>query len=380
MELDLSSYFATSLGLVLLLLVVKIIMYKTTILLKFGITGLYVFAILILIRGYLPFDFYKINLTTSYYSYKILPFMREIIYRKINVGGKIVTVKQVMIMIFAAGWMWITCKKLFGYFAFNRFLNTAPPCHNVGIKQICENIFYTIFPREKEYNIKIVQSNIVGSPAIFVSSNPFIILLDISYTEEELKFVFYHELIHLKHRDFFIKIAADLLIPAYWWNLFIYKRSFDIINQVQELYVDYEVNRTLTKKGRVVYLKVLSKTAEYVYNNKISRKHVYALTDSQQLNLRQRLECIINSKEKGLMFRGIIFSIVLFILSFTFIFEPSFRPTYDEMGNEVFEGNEELSYYIWDGTIYRLYIGGECVYTTSKIHEDFKNLPVYREE
>ncbi len=104
------------------------------------------------------------------------------------------------------------------------------------------------------------------------------------------------------------------------------------------------------------------------------------MTDSQQLNLRQRLECIINSKGKELMFRGIIFSIVLFILSFTFIFEPSFRPTYDEMGNEVFEGNEELSYYIWDGTIYRLYIGGECVYKTSKIHEDFKDLPVYKEE
>ena len=50
------------------------------------------------------------------------------------------------------------------------------------------------------------------------------------------------------------------------------------------------------------------------------------------------------------------------------------------MGNEVFEGNEELSYYIWDGTIYRLYIGGECVYKTSKIHEDFKDLPVYKEE
>ncbi len=95
MELELSSYFAASLSLMLLLLLVKVIMHKTTILLKFGITVLYMFMILILIRGYLPFDFYKINLTTSYYSHKVLPLLREIFLSKINVGGKIVTVKQI---------------------------------------------------------------------------------------------------------------------------------------------------------------------------------------------------------------------------------------------------------------------------------------------
>ena len=86
MEFDLSSYFAASLGLVLLLLVLKFIMHKTDTILKFGITGLYVLVILILMRGYLPFDFYKINLTTSFYSHKVLPFLREIFYYKINEG------------------------------------------------------------------------------------------------------------------------------------------------------------------------------------------------------------------------------------------------------------------------------------------------------
>ena len=73
MELDLSSYFAASLGLVLLLLVLKFIMHKTDTILKFGITGLYVLVILILMRVYLPFDFYNIKLTTSFYSQKIHP-------------------------------------------------------------------------------------------------------------------------------------------------------------------------------------------------------------------------------------------------------------------------------------------------------------------
>lgn len=88
----------------------------------------------------------------------------------------------------------------------------------------------------------------------------------------------------------------------------------------------------------------------------------------------------MNSRVNGLTCRGIIFSIIIFILSFTFIFEPSLQPMHDEFGDEIFYGNEGLSYYIWDGTNYELYISGECVCTTPKIHEDFKDLPVYKGE
>ena len=379
MELELSSYFAASLSLMLLLLLVKVIMHKTTILLKFGITVLYMFMILILIRGYLPFDFYKINLTTSYYSHKVLPLLREIFLSKINVGGKIVTVKQITITIFVIGWMWIICKKINGYLYFNKFINSAPLCHKADVMQICEDTFYTIFSPKKKFNVKIVQSNILNSPAIFVSSNPIIILPDIFYTKEELKFVFYHELIHLKHRDFLIKVATDLLIAAYWWNPFIHTCLFDSINQIQELYADYEASKGLTKNEKLVYLNVISKTAEHIYNDKKRIKTTYALSDSHSLNILQRLNCIVNSNGQGLTFTGIILSIFLFVLSFTFVFEPSYQPTHDG-GDKVFCGNEELSYYIWDGTHYKLYISGECVCTTPKIHENLNNLPVYSEE
>ena len=123
MELDLSSYFAASLALTFLLLVAEIIMHKTVFVLKFGIVGLYIFMMLILIRGYLPFDFYKINLTTSYYSHKVLPFLRTIIFYEINVGGKLVTVKQITITILVVVWTLIICKRTYSYFAFNKYIN-----------------------------------------------------------------------------------------------------------------------------------------------------------------------------------------------------------------------------------------------------------------
>ena len=98
MELDLSSYFAASLGLVLLLLVLKFIMHKTDTILKFGITGLYVLVILILMRGYLPFDFYKINLTTSFYSHKILPLLQTVTSHNVSINDVCLNICEIMII------------------------------------------------------------------------------------------------------------------------------------------------------------------------------------------------------------------------------------------------------------------------------------------
>ena len=278
------------------------------------------------------------------------------------------------------GSMRVLIKKVYGYYAFKRHINSLLFCCDSKVIQICEDVFCYIFPNKKEFNVKIVYSDMFKSPAIFVSSYPIIILPEISYTEEELKFVFYHELIHLKHHDFYIKMAAYLLAAVYWWNPVMHKPLLRIINQVQELYVDYEVSKSLAKKDKVVYLKVLSKTADHICNNKLNKNFIYALSDNRSSNMLQRVECIVKLKVNGLRYSGIILSIVIFILSFTFIFEPYTRPIYDEGGDKIFYGNEESSYYIWDGINYNLYISGECVCTTPNIHEDFKELPIYKGE
>ena len=373
MELDLSSYFAASLGLVLLLLVLKFIMHKTDTILKFGITGLYVLVILILMRGYLPFDFYKINLTTSFYSHKILPLLQTVTSHNVSINDVCLNICEIMIIGLIIGGMLVLAKKGYEYYDFKKYINSLLFCRNSRVIQICEEAFYYIFSAKKKFNIKIVYSDMFKSPAIFVSSYPIIILPEISYTEEELKFVFYHELIHLKHHDFYIKMAAYLLAAVYWWNPVMHKPLLRIINQVQELYVDYEVSKSLAKKDKVVYLKVLSKTADHICNNKLNKNFIYALSDNRSSNMLQRVECIVKLKVNGLRYSGIILSIVIFILSFTFIFEPYTRPIYDEGGDKIFYGNEESSYYIWDGS-------GECVCTTPNIHEDFKELPIYKGE
>ena len=343
MELDLSSYFAASLGLMLLLFIIRVILYKTANVLRFGITGLYMFVILILIRGFLPFDFYKIKLTTSYYSRSFLPFLQRMISYNISIYGICLNIHKIMLVGLIIGSMRVLIKKVYGYYAFKRHINSLLFCCDSKVIQICEDVFCYIFPNKKEFNVKIVYSDMFKSPAIFVSSYPIIILPEISYTEEELKFVFYHELIHLKHRDFFVKRAADLLVAIYWWNPIIHKPLLYILNQVQELYVDYEVSKSLVKKDKVVYLNILSKTSSHICNDK-NKKNIYALTGDSSLNMLQRLECIIDSRVNGLTCKGIIFSIIIFIFSFTFIFEPYSQPAYDEGGDKMEMKNHPTTY------------------------------------
>lgn len=67
----------------------------------------------------------------------------------------------------------------------------------------------------------------------------------------------------------------------------------------------------------------------------------------------------------------------MFVLSFTFVFEPSYKPEYDELGNRVFYGDESNSYYIKNGTSYDLYLDDNYVYTSLEILENFKKFPIY---
>ena len=98
--------------------------------------------------------------------------------------------------------------------------------------------------------------------------HPVIILPDIPYTEGELYFVFLHELLYYKHKDFLVKMLTEFLIAIHWWNPVISRFLLPSINQVQELFVDYSVNKTLTSNDKVAYMNVLSKTVKYAFLSK----------------------------------------------------------------------------------------------------------------
>lgn len=378
MAFTLSSFFASSIAITLLIMILIFLISKTSLLVKYGIVCIHGFIILILLRGYLPYDFYSISLTTSFYSHIILPTLETILYYKLlSIGSLTVTLEHFLLVLWCAGSVAFILKRIYGYLTCRKKLCQFPFVHEATTIKIYTEVFISLFPC-KTNKCRIIREDIFGTPAIFGFINPIIILPNLSYDDNELRLIFLHELLHYKHKDFLIKVAADILVAIHWWNPFIRRALFPSINQVQELFVDYTINKSLAKPEKLAYLNVLSKSVKHACHCKPDGQHTYALVDTHSSSrMMQRLHCIINSNSRGVSIIGILLSIFLFLLSFTFIFEPSYKPQYDEFGNSVYSGDESNSYYIKNGTGYDLYLDNHYVYTSQKILETFNELPIY---
>ena len=104
----------------------------------------------------------------------------------------------------------------------------------------------------------------------------------------------------------------------------------------------------------------------------------YAINNiSSEEKLKQRILSITSAHSKKTSVLVIIISFLLFVTSFTFVFEAFNIPRYDENGNRVFTNVEGNSYFVQNGGSYDLYLNGEYVYTTDTIISNFKDLPVY---
>ena len=71
---------------------------------------------------------------------------------------------------------------------------------------------------------------------------------------------------------------------------------------------------------------------------------------------------------------------ILFMFSFTFVFEARNLPEYDQNGDDIFYLEKDNSYYLKNGKCYDLYLNGEYFFTTedlAQVPNDFKDLPIY---
>ena len=68
---------------------------------------------------------------------------------------------------------------------------------------------------------------------------------------------------------------------------------------------------------------------------------------------------------------------VLFLLSYSFIFDTYYEHITDEDGERVFQNIEGQTFYIKNGELFDLYMQNEYVGSFPQIVEDFKNVPVY---
>ena len=307
----------------------------------YGIGMCLFFSILILVRGFMPIEFYSIGLTKTIYSYRVIPFVKNLFTKNLFVIGPLtITLLKICIIIWGIGAM--------------------------------------------IHFIKLIQSDLFSTPAIYGIRQPIIILPSISYTKDELYYIFQHEMLHYKHKDFAFKLCMDFLLVIHWWNPLLTRFSFPIMNQLQELLVDYELTQTMRDEQKAQYMQTLTKTLRYSQETltkpaELLQGHISALADNYtRESILQRIKYIVQQPEKRFSLLGATLSLFLFGASFTVVFEASYmNEKTDDNGNQIYYDIEGQTYYVKNGDSYDLYTQNKYVCTTSDILETFKGVPVY---
>ena len=381
-----SSFFASAIAISSLAVMFLFLLRRNRIISQYGIICLYIFSILIILRGCLPFEFnnvYGIRFTKTYNSISILPALRDFVMADLfYIDGKSVTLRKILTAVWIVGMIANMGKLLYNFLSCKKELACMPKADPPEILSAFDKAFSHVFPG-KAPHCTVVNSDMFGTAVIWGVRNPVIVLPNVEYSGRELYCVFLHELFHLKHRDNLIKMLCCLLAAVHWWNPLISRLLISAVNQVQELLADYQVGRSLNVKEIIDYLECIKKAAAYTISAGTDRMSFHALGNgNRRPYILQRFRLIMEQKAAGYTLKGIILAGLCFLMSFSFVFEPYYNDVYDENGNEVFfylESSDD-NYYIQNATQYDLYLNGRYVYTDDIIIDDFKELPVYEGE
>lgn len=389
------AFFASSIAVSLLTLFLLFLLKGKHTFLRFGITSLRLLAILIIVRGFLPVELLAptFPITQTIFSRKILPALRDLLLHPLwTAGASVLTPMILLVALWLSVSFYCLFRKIRGYLQFQNSLLSLPEISDPETLEILQTVLDSLFPN-KNIKTRLVQSHGFISPAIWGLCRPTIILPCIladnskelsygippGYTGEELSCIFSHELLHYKHRDFHLKFLLDLLLSFHWWNPLLTHCLSPAVTQAQELSVDEYLTRTMSRAEKTQYLEALSKTLHF-QKSRISAgtEQTYAFADQHHKKaVLQRLRCIIDAPAKRPSGWSTALCIVLFLLSFSFIFDTYYDHSVDEYGYPVFKDIKGQTFYVRNGEMFDLYLENQYFGTFPKILESFKDAPVY---
>ena len=384
MELSLPALITCSISMSILSIIIYIALRWNYLYQKAGILSVYILMILTILRGCFPLDIYKPGLTKTYGSLVIIPTIQKIITTRIAYENhRIFSVLDLMIIVWIVVGTFLFIKKSVGYYRLSKKISQMPRSSSQNINQVYQKAFQKIFKR-KNYHFEVIEMKEISTPATFGLFHPVILLPRIEFTETELYCVLLHELIHIKHRDWVIKVIMDFISCIHWWNIFVSILLPSLLQQIQELYVDHSMETLVPAQNRFDYASSILKTLKYTQKSQkkmTAQTSYYALCNlSNKKNLQQRFNYIKKWKHRKKSNIFIALASILFMFSFTFVFEARNLPEYDQNGDDIFYLEKDNSYYLKNGKCYDLYLNGEYFFTTedlAQVPNDFKDLPIY---
>ncbi len=203
-----------------------------------------------------------------------------------------------------------------------------------------------------------------------------------SFSDEEIIYILKHEIGHFLGCDLWIKLVIRLFICVMWWNPAVYllKRSTD---QLLELRCDRIACRSMTDSERADYTAVL---LQVLHTDNFSTPKAISAGFAGHSNnafFKQRVNILLSSvsprTSRRLTITTIAICLLLYVGSYTFIFQPAALPPIDEEYQMVIVSPENAYLILTDEGNYEIWVDGAYYTTitaTSITLPPFNELPI----
>lgn len=367
-QISLASVFNVSIVITVALVIMSLFLRKGRLVRIVGPSCIIYLLMALIIRMFIPieFKFAQEILVVDVLS----PAVKALIY-PIKIGKLfVVQVYQILLFIWLGGAFISITFKLISYRKIRRYTSILPVSDTVDIKERIG----TSSINDLLDTVKVAYSNEVGSPYLIGFFKPLIVLPMVDYTDEQLRYVVAHELMHAKNKDIFWKILADILCTVFWWNpIFGFLR--DQLFKMIEIRNDREIIKDLNDHEIVGYLECLMNTAIHVSGKDVLFSVSFSRSDFEELYLRMGL--VSENRKYSKRFQTILTVFVLSVITVTsvIIVEPISNPTEEELdGGEVLDGSNTFLVEMEDG--YDVYVYDEYLFTTNDLRP-FWDVPIY---
>ena len=185
------------------------------------------------------------------------------------------------------------------------------------------------------------------SPSIQGLRHPVILIPENVYSEEDYRYVFYHELMHWKEHDMWIKLLVCALNCIFWWNPCSYLLRINL-NRTLELRCDQSVSRLLQYPEKLEYIEVLKKTfnslptkrkrfrlGSFTISEFAACPKKFCRNPKKHITVK-RADLIMNTSYQK-KYNRVIPVVTLIIMTIVFVFSYSFiiQPYYDVPKDEI---------------------------------------------
>jgi beta-lactamase regulating signal transducer with metallopeptidase domain len=183
-------------------------------------------------------------------------------------------------------------------------------------------------------DIPVVVSAAVASPMAIGIFKSKIVLPDVYYQPEELRYILQHETIHIAHKDIWLKLTTEILCCLFWWNPITYVLNKQV-EQTLEIKCDLHMTRHMRTEDKRTYLKTLIQAVkqEKEANEGITQYRLISnlrFFSTKSISLKERFHIVTKCKkeknERTVQTLLMIITVCVFLLSYTMVFQTKFEP------------------------------------------------------